>query len=138
MELTGNVAYADIDTRETVLSRWYDAYGTDVLRLCCFYLGSRADAEDAAQETFLKAHGCEATMEEVKAILEAKQNEDAPLSLDELENSAGGNCVTTKETILSVVSAGIGCATFAIASATDKGSHVGQRNENEGRICNKD
>jgi RNA polymerase sigma-70 factor (ECF subfamily) len=55
MELTGNVAYADIDTREFVLSRWYDAYGTDVLRLCCFYLGSRADAEDATQETFLKA-----------------------------------------------------------------------------------
>ena len=55
MELTGNVAYADIDSRESVLSRWYDAYGTDVLRLCCFYLGSRADAEDATQETFLKA-----------------------------------------------------------------------------------
>ena len=45
----------DIDSRESVLSRWFDAYGTDVLRLCCFYLGSRADAEDAAQETFLKA-----------------------------------------------------------------------------------
>ena len=55
MELTGSIAYADNDSRETVLSRWYDAYGTDVLRLCCFYLGSRADAEDAAQETFLKA-----------------------------------------------------------------------------------
>ena len=55
MELRGNVAYADIDSRESVLSRWFDAYGTDVLRLCCFYLGSRADAEDAAQETFLKA-----------------------------------------------------------------------------------
>lgn len=55
MELTGNVAYADIDSRESVLSRWYDAYGTDVLRLCCFYLDRYADAEDAAQETFLKA-----------------------------------------------------------------------------------
>ena len=55
MELAGNVAYADIDSRESVLSRWFDAYGTDVLRLCCFYLGSRADAEDATQETFLKA-----------------------------------------------------------------------------------
>lgn len=55
MELRGNVAYADIDSRESALSRWYDAYGTDVLRLCCFYLGRYADAEDAAQETFLKA-----------------------------------------------------------------------------------
>ena len=55
MELTGNVAYADIDSRESALSRWFDAYGTDVLRLCCFYLGRYADAEDAAQEMFLKA-----------------------------------------------------------------------------------
>ena len=55
MELRGNVAYADIDSRESALSRWFDAYGTDVLRLCCFYLGRYADAEDAAQEMFLKA-----------------------------------------------------------------------------------
>ena len=95
-------------------------------------------AKAGKQEAFLKDLGCEAKPEEVDAFLKAKAEEDAPLSLDELENSAGGNCVTTKETILSVVSAGIGCATFAIASATDKGSHVGQRNENEGRICNKD
>ncbi len=54
MELTGNRTYAAVDSREATLSKWYDAYGTDVLRLCCFYLGSRADAEDAAQETFLK------------------------------------------------------------------------------------
>ena len=55
MELTGNAAYAPCDSKEAVLSRWYDLYGADVLRLCCFYLGNRADAEDAAQETFLKA-----------------------------------------------------------------------------------
>ena len=55
MELIGNAAFVAYESRETVLSRWYDAYGTDVLRLCCFYLGSRADAEDATQETFLKA-----------------------------------------------------------------------------------
>ncbi len=94
-------------------------------------------ANAGKQEEFLKEHGCEATLEEVKAFLEAKQQEDAPLSFDELENAAGGNCTTTKETILSVVSAGIGCATFAIASAAQKDSHVGQRNENEGRICNR-
>ena len=55
MEVTGNITFAQQDARETILSEWYDAYGTDVLRLCCFYLGSRADAEDATQETFLKA-----------------------------------------------------------------------------------
>ena len=49
------------------------------------------------QEEFLKAHGCEATMEEVQAFLEAKQNEDAPLSFDELENAAGGGCEVDPE-----------------------------------------
>ncbi len=36
------------------LSRLYDEYGTDVLRLCFMYMKNRPDAEDAAQETFLK------------------------------------------------------------------------------------
>jgi len=44
-------------------------------------------------DAFLKEHGCEATLEEVKAFLEAKQQEDAPLSFDELENAAGGACI---------------------------------------------
>ena len=55
MELMENAACSRLDAREAVLSGWYDAYGTDVLRLCCFYLGNRADAEDALQETYLKA-----------------------------------------------------------------------------------
>ena len=37
-----------------VVSAWYDQYGTDVLRLCFTYMRNRTDAEDAAQETFLK------------------------------------------------------------------------------------
>ena len=40
---------------ETVLSEWYDEYGTDILRYCFMFLGNKADAEDATQETFLKA-----------------------------------------------------------------------------------
>ena len=40
---------------ETTLSAWYDEYGTDVLRYCFMFLGNRPDAEDATQETFLKA-----------------------------------------------------------------------------------
>ena len=55
-------------------------------------------AKAGKQEAFLKEHGCEATLEDVKAFLEAKQQEDAPLSFDELENAAGGNCATTQET----------------------------------------
>ncbi len=37
-----------------VVSAWYHQYGTDVLRLCFMYMRNRNDAEDAAQETFLK------------------------------------------------------------------------------------
>ena len=57
MDLTGISVPAEdaAASREARLSAWYDSYGTDVLRLCCFYLGSRVDGEDAAQETFLKA-----------------------------------------------------------------------------------
>lgn len=32
-----------------------DHYGGDILRLCCIYLGDRQLAEDAFQETFVKA-----------------------------------------------------------------------------------
>lgn len=32
-----------------------DRYGGDILRLCCIYLGDRQLAEDAFQETFVKA-----------------------------------------------------------------------------------
>lgn len=41
--------------KATVFTAWLDDYATDILRLCCCYLGNRADAEDATQETFLKA-----------------------------------------------------------------------------------
>lgn len=44
-----------IQNYETVVSAWYDAYGTDILRYCFMMLGNRTDAEDATQETFLKA-----------------------------------------------------------------------------------
>ena len=90
------------------------------------------------QEAFLKEHGCEATMEEVTAFLEAKSQEDAPLSLDDLENAAGGACnkKTGKEVALSIFGiAGLFCAVKAIASAA--GGHVGQQNDEESRLCNK-
>ena len=93
-------------------------------------------AKAGKQEAFLKEHGCEATLEEVKAFLEAKQNEDAPLSLDELENSAGGTCnrKTGKEVAISIGMLGIGCAVKAIASAA--GGYTGQRKESDSRLCN--
>ena len=95
-------------------------------------------ANAGKQEDFLKEMGCEATPEEVKAFLEAKAQEDAPLSLDELENSAGGECNmrTTWETIGSVATAGVGCAILAAVSAGI--GHVGRKGESEGRICNEE
>lgn len=87
-------------------------------------------------EAFLKEHGCEATAEEVKNFLEAKANEDTPLSFDELENAAGGECnrKTGMEAALSVISLGTACIGIAIDSAI-KG-RVGQEASGEGRLCN--
>ena len=52
----GREAYAaSKKTADTLLATWYETYATDVLRYCFLFLGNRADAEDAAQETFLKA-----------------------------------------------------------------------------------
>ena len=44
----------DLSDRAGLVSAWYAAYFQDAVRLCRLYLGSQADAEDAAQETFLK------------------------------------------------------------------------------------
>ena len=95
-------------------------------------------ANAGKQEEFLKEHGCEATLEEVKAFLEAKQSEDAPLSFDELENAAGGACndETRLEQAISIMSVGLGCAAMAIMSASMKDTHVGQEKVNDGRLCN--
>lgn len=90
------------------------------------------------QEQFLREHGCEATPEEVTAFLKEKAEEDAPLSVGELENAAGGGCKTATEGVVSMISAGLACAAWAIASASMKNRHVGQNNESEGRLCNED
>lgn len=41
--------------RTDALERLMDAYGTDIKRLCTLQLGDRMQAEDAAQEVFIKA-----------------------------------------------------------------------------------
>ena len=50
-------------------------------------------------EDFLKAHGCEATAEEIKEYIEAKAAEDTPIELseDELEQVVGGSFVDSVE-----------------------------------------
>ena len=57
MELTWEKSLAAACGRAApseILSCLYDEYGTDVLRLCFMYMKNKPDAEDAAQETFLK------------------------------------------------------------------------------------
>ena len=103
----------------------------------------KAQAVEAAKagrlEAFLKEHGCEAKLEEVAAFLKDKGNEDKPLSLDELENAAGGECngKTAQETVNSIFGFfGLGCAVVAIISASESDRYVGQREERDGRLCN--
>ena len=88
---------------------------------------------------FMKAHGCEATVEDFKTFVieQTKANADKELSVDELENVAGGGCngVTKKETYMSIFSLGIGCATIAITSAVT--GHAGQETDSEGRLCSE-
>ena len=94
-------------------------------------------AKAGKQEEFLKAHGCEATLQEVQAFLEAKQNEDAPLSFDELENAAGGECNNkTKLEVLASITV-IGCGIAAIVSAAASDHHMGQQKAGDARICSK-
>jgi hypothetical protein len=88
-------------------------------------------------EEFIKAHGCDATLDEIKAFLEEKAKADKELSADELENVAGGGCngITSDETVTSIVSFGIACATTAVYSAIT--GHVGQETDSEGRLCSE-
>ncbi len=84
---------------------------------------------------FLKAHGVEATVEEVTAFLKSQTGE---LSDEELDNAAGGGCsaATGCEAAVSVLTVGVGCAFGAIYSAAYDGNYNGQKKADDGRICN--
>ncbi|MEE5993514.1 MAG: hypothetical protein V3G42_09770 [Oscillospiraceae bacterium] len=87
-------------------------------------------------EEFIKAHGCDVTLDEIKAFLENLTKSDNELSAEELENVAGGACndETSIETLGSIATLGFWCAGYAINSAVN--GHVGQENDDEGRLCN--
>ena len=89
--------------------------------------------------TFMKAHGCDASAEDFKTFLveRSKANADKELSVDELENVAGGGCnsTTSSEKKWSIVTLGLGCAYDAAKSAIT--GHVGQSSDNEGRLCSE-
>ena len=84
-------------------------------------------AKDGKMAEFLKAQGCEATVEELAAFL--KDQTTGEISDEELDNVGGGcNDATGKESAISVASGGIGCAILAgISAGTD--IHKG------GRLC---
>ena len=105
--------------------------GSDELKKAFVEAGKSGKVMD-----FLKANGCEATAEDIKAFL--KDKADQQLSDAELDSVAGGACnqETETETLLSIASAGIGCLTMVLGSA--KAGHTGQQNEDEGRLCNRD
>lgn len=64
-------AYTE-DTREEALLRLIEIYGDSVKRMCCVYLNQYSLADDAAQDTFIKAY------EHIDQILDGRiQNEKA-------------------------------------------------------------
>ena len=68
-------------------------------------------------EDFLKAQGCEASMEDVAAFLKEQQTKAGELADNELDNVVGGCDVV--EAQVSIVSLGYVCALQAIKSASE-------------------
>jgi hypothetical protein len=59
------------------------------------YLTAEQEGAEAVV-AFAAAHGCEATAEEIEAFLQEKLDEDGEISLDDLDQVAGGNGATSK------------------------------------------
>lgn len=83
-------------------------------------------------EAFVKAHGCEATFDEVKAFFEMKKN-SAEFSENELGQVAGGKSASAEEALMSVFYLGVGCAAIAFISAV--AGKCGTAIEGEGMLC---
>ena len=81
---------------------------------------------------FFKEHGVEVTEEELNAFVEAKANEDKPLSKEELLSAAGGSAL---DACISILTGGIGCALAASISAA--AGHSGKKEEGDRHaLCN--
>ena len=116
---------------KTLQSLYAEITGSDALKKA--YLEA---AKGGKVADFLKANGCEATAEEIKAFL--KEKADQELSDAELDSVAGGTCngVTWYEMQVSIISVGIVCAADAAYSAAT--GRAGQKSDSEGRLCNVD
>jgi len=93
-------------------------------------------AKDNKIVEFAKEHGVETSLDEIKAFLEASKPQEKELAPEEMENAAGGTCndETKEETLWSQVTLGFYCLGYAIYSATT--GRVGQKYDDEGRLCN--
>lgn len=86
-------------------------------------------------EDFLKAHGCDATLDELKAFFEAKK-EANELAEEELSQVAGGKSADGDEAVMSIVGVGLGCAYYAILSLI--GGDCGTAIKGSGMLCKLD
>ena len=82
---------------------------------------------------FAKKYGCDAALDDIKAFFEEKQKASGELSEEELEQVAGGKSGNETESLLSIYTAGFGCAVAAgISAAFGK---CGTAIEGKGMLC---
>ena len=92
-------------------------------------------AKDNKVVEFAKEHGAETTLDEIKAFLEASKPQEGELAPEEMENAAGGACNknTAVEAVASTLTLGVACAIITTVSASS--GQVGQKYDDEGRLC---
>ena len=82
-------------------------------------------------EEFVKSQGCDATMDDIKEFLKVKMHEEKELSLDELENVAGG--CNDEDVMGSICTVGFGCLKKFITSLAD--GEVGKGDDKTSNLC---
>ena len=82
---------------------------------------------------FAKKHGCDATLDDIKAFFEEKQKASGELSEEDLEQVAGGKSASWGEGIYSAVTGGWGCGFIAVISMLT-GQH-GKDIVGDGMLC---
>ena len=91
-------------------------------------------AKGGKLEDYLRASGCEATLEDVQVFL--KEKSEAQLSDEELDNAAGGGCTEQgkEEGYISAITVGLGCVAVGFKSVMD--SMIGIRDKDyDGWLC---
>ena len=83
-------------------------------------------------EGFAASHGCQATLDDIRAFFEAK-NASGPLSDDELDQIAGGKGAQAQEAVLSIMSAGVYCGLLVVVSLAI--GDVGTGIKGDGMLC---